>query len=84
MGSLIDSEIIFTHFPDSDTLAVTEVSREEQKSLLNSVIMPINYGVSVIVTCDSKEEIIDKAEEISKTLDKILPSNMSFNVIGVM
>tara|TARA_Y100000385_G_C13007599_1_gene600155 strand:- start:394 stop:756 length:363 start_codon:yes stop_codon:yes gene_type:complete len=76
-------KVNYTYFPFTDSLAVTQTEVSEHTSLCHTLMMPSTMGISIVVIINSNKEVEEVLEEMCVSLDKIIPHEISYDIVGI-
>jgi len=81
--SLKANEINYMYFPHTDSLAVTQVNLYKHVNLCHTLMMPSDFGISVLIIMNAEADMDMVLDEVSKSLDKIVPNGIGYDIVGV-
>tara|TARA_R110001592_G_C13074843_1_gene742112 strand:+ start:924 stop:1298 length:375 start_codon:yes stop_codon:yes gene_type:complete len=80
--------IKYLYFPDTDSLAITQIDMADDSGIYNSlchtIIMPSRDGLSVLVVVPTLMDREDVLEQMTLSLDSILPPEINYSLVGII
>ena len=74
----------YIYFPDTDSLAITEVNYHPFKCLANTLMTPSNLGINVMMLINDEYMCDERMYNMECALDYILLDDLGYNIIGVL
>ena len=74
----------YIYFPDTDSLAITEINYHPFKCLCNTLMTPSSSGINVMMVVNGKEICNKKIDDMECALDYILLDDLNYCIIGVL
>tara|TARA_R100001594_G_C4050153_1_gene264900 strand:+ start:528 stop:890 length:363 start_codon:yes stop_codon:yes gene_type:complete len=74
----------YMYFPQTDSLAVTQVDIGRHNLLCHTLMMPSEDGISILMVVNQNDDIENVMEGMAESLDKIIPEGLSYNILGII
>jgi len=74
----------YMYFHQTDSLAVTQVDIGEHNALCHTLMMPSEDGISILMVVNNDIDLELVMEGISQSLDRIIPKDISYNILGII
>ena len=83
-AALKENGINYMYFPQTDSLAVTQVDFGEHYSLCHTLMMPSDYGISILMVVNNDVDMENLMEEMTISLDVVMPDDIPYNILGII
>ena len=81
--SLKDNNINYMYFPNTDSLAVTQVNLRKHVNLCHTLMMPSLLGISVLIIVNEEASMDMVLHEMGNSLDRIVPDGLGYDIVGM-
>ena len=74
----------YIYFPDTDSLAITEINYHPWKCLSNTLMTPSSLGINVMMVVVDESMCDKRIDDMECALDYILLDDLDYSIIGVL
>ena len=77
-------KVNYMYFPQTDSLAVTQVDEGVNSSLCHTLMMPSKAGINILMVLSNNNDLEGLMEQMTQSLDKIIPDHISYSILGIV
>ena len=82
--ALKEHGVNYMYFHQTDSLAVTQVDIGKHNALCHTLMMPSEHGISVLMVVNNDIDLELVMEGITQSLERIMPEDISYNILGII